>query len=190
MSKQFLWKIALNKTVLSQPIQFSSIWSIERTLSDASPLGQSWPGSDGNKGVLGIPQSSSITGASLSDYLQSNLGHSLEESYPSVEMQSVYSITPSDLASIRRSISQDFSTQKLGVRIIDKTYIIVSSYMPLHIRDRINYIYNLNLCVLGLYGEISTGMFFIILFLLNVNLFSPQVTFFCEQPSAFVLNTM
>ena len=34
----------------------SSIWPIYRTLSDAITPGQSGPGSDGNKGVLRIPQ--------------------------------------------------------------------------------------------------------------------------------------
>ena len=47
--------------------------------------------SDGNEGVLHIPQISSTTGASLLDCLVSYLGHSLGESYPSVEKQSVYS---------------------------------------------------------------------------------------------------
>ena len=45
-------------------MQFSSIWPIDRTLSGATTLGQSGPGSDGNKAVLRIPQSSSITGTS------------------------------------------------------------------------------------------------------------------------------
>ena len=40
-------------------------------------LVQSRPGSDGNKGVFCIPQSSSIAGASPSDCLVSYLGHSL-----------------------------------------------------------------------------------------------------------------
>ena len=39
--------------------------------------GQSGPGSDGNKGVLHIPQSPRITGTSRSDCLVSNPGHSL-----------------------------------------------------------------------------------------------------------------
>ena len=52
-------------------MQFSSIRHIDRTLSG--------PGSDGNEGVLCIPQSSSITGASLSDCLVSYPGHSLGE---------------------------------------------------------------------------------------------------------------
>ena len=83
MSKQFYFKqfslayvYSLNvKTVLFQPIQFnkssqfSSIWPIDRTLSGATTPGQSGPGSDGNKGVLHIPQSSSITGTSPSDCL-------------------------------------------------------------------------------------------------------------------------
>ena len=68
------------------------------TLSGATTPGQSGPGSNGNKGVLHIPQSSSSTGASPSDCLVSYPGHSLGESYPSVEMQSVYSTAPADWA--------------------------------------------------------------------------------------------
>ena len=81
------------KTVPSQTIQFStstqfsSIWSIDRTLS-----GQSGPGSDGYKGVLNIPQSSSITGTSSSDCLVLYPGHSFGwGSCPSAETQLVYS---------------------------------------------------------------------------------------------------
>ena len=46
------------KTFLFQTIQFSistqfsSIWSIDRTLSGATIPGQSEPGSDGNEGVI------------------------------------------------------------------------------------------------------------------------------------------
>ena len=64
----------------------NSIWPIDRTLSSATTLGQSEPGSDGNEGVLCIPQSSSITEASPSDCLVSYPGHLLGESYPSAEM--------------------------------------------------------------------------------------------------------
>ena len=53
-------------------------------LSDATTPGQSGPGSDGNKGVLHIPQSFSITGASSSDCFVTYPGHLLGESYPSV----------------------------------------------------------------------------------------------------------
>ena len=62
------------------------------TLSSATTPHQSGPGSDGNKGALNIPQSSSITGASPSDCLVSYPGHSVVVggSYPSTEMQSVY----------------------------------------------------------------------------------------------------
>ena len=55
------------KTVLFQAIQFSistqfsSVWLIDMTLSGATTLAQSGPGTGGNKGVLCIPQSSSIT---------------------------------------------------------------------------------------------------------------------------------
>ena len=78
--------------------QFISIWPIDRTLSGATILGQSGPGSDGNEGVIRISQSSSITGTAPSDCLVSFPGHSLWGSYPSAEMQSVYSTTPADWA--------------------------------------------------------------------------------------------
>ena len=55
----------------------SSIWSIDRTLSGAATQSQSGPRSDDNEWVLCIPQSSSIIGASPSDFLMSYLGHSL-----------------------------------------------------------------------------------------------------------------
>ena len=44
---------------------------IDRALSGASMPGQSGPGSNGNEGVLYIPQSPSITGISPSDCLVS-----------------------------------------------------------------------------------------------------------------------
>ena len=47
------------------------------TLSGATTPGQSGPGSNGNEGVLRIPQSHSITGTSPSDCLVSYPGHSL-----------------------------------------------------------------------------------------------------------------
>ena len=53
---------------------------------------------DGNKGVLHIPQRSRITRTSSSDCLESNPGHPLVRSYPSEEMQSVYSTSPADWA--------------------------------------------------------------------------------------------
>ena len=57
-----------------------SIWPIDFTLSSATILGQSGPGSNFNEGVLCIPHSSSITGALPFDFFAS---------YP--EMQSEYS---------------------------------------------------------------------------------------------------
>ena len=56
------------KTVLFQTIQFSIstqfsyIWPTDRILSGATTPGKSGPGSDGDEGILRIPQSSSITG--------------------------------------------------------------------------------------------------------------------------------
>ena len=72
--------VSMSKTVLFQTIhfsismQFSFISPIDRAPSGATIPGQSEAGSEGNEEVLRIPQSSSITGTSLSDCLVSNLG--------------------------------------------------------------------------------------------------------------------
>ena len=64
----------MSKTVLFQTIQFSiskqfsSIRPIDRILSGATTQGQSGPRNDGNEEVLRIPQISSITGTSSSDF--------------------------------------------------------------------------------------------------------------------------
>ena len=55
----------------------SSIWPRDRTLSVTTTPSQSEPESNGNEGVLCIPQSSNITGASPSVCLVSYPGHSL-----------------------------------------------------------------------------------------------------------------
>ena len=60
----------------------SSNWPIDRILSGATTPSQCGPRSDGNEGILYIPQSYCITGASPSDCLISYLGHSFKESYP------------------------------------------------------------------------------------------------------------
>ena len=76
------------------------------TLSGATTLGQSGPGSDGTKGVLHIPQSSSITGTSLSDCLVSY--HDTRwggGSYSSAEKQSVYSTAPADWAKSKQDVN-------------------------------------------------------------------------------------
>ena len=76
----------------------SSIWLIDRTLSSFTTLGQSRPGSDGNKEVFHIPQNSHITGVSLSDGLVSYPEYLLEQSYFPAEMQLVNPIAPADWA--------------------------------------------------------------------------------------------
>ena len=68
---------SISKIQFSISTQFSSIWPIDRTVSVATTAGKSGPGSDGNKGILRIPQSSSITGTSPSDCLVLYPGHSL-----------------------------------------------------------------------------------------------------------------
>ena len=72
-----------------------AIWPIDRTPSNSPTPGQSVPGSMGNEWVLHPLQNSSAE-SSLSDGLVLYPGHSLGESYPSAEMQSVYSTAPAD----------------------------------------------------------------------------------------------
>ena len=69
--KQFWFQTIL----FSMSTQFSSIWPINRILFGATTPGQSGPGSDGNNGVLRIPQNSSFTETSPSDCLVSYAGH-------------------------------------------------------------------------------------------------------------------
>ena len=88
--------VLFQTTQLSISTQFSSIWPIDQTLSGAITPGQSGPESDGNEGVLCIPQSSSMTGISPTIVLY--LGHLLEVSYPSAKKQPVYSTAPVDCA--------------------------------------------------------------------------------------------
>ena len=66
------------------------------TLWGATTTDQSGPGSNCNKGVSWIPQSSSIAGTSQSEFVLSYWGHSLQGSYPSVEVQSFNSTTLAD----------------------------------------------------------------------------------------------
>ena len=88
------------KTVLFQTLQFristnfSFSLSLDRTLLGSTTPSQGGPESNGNEGVLRVPQSSSITGASRSDCLVSYLGHMLGESKPFSEILSMYSATP------------------------------------------------------------------------------------------------
>ena len=60
---------------LNLKMSIGSIWPIDRILSGATTSIQSEPGSNGNEGVLPIPQSSNITGALPSDCLASYPGH-------------------------------------------------------------------------------------------------------------------
>ena len=55
---------------------------MNRTLSGATIPAQSGPGSNSNEGVLRIPQSSSITVTSASDYLVSFSGYSFGDLTP------------------------------------------------------------------------------------------------------------
>ena len=77
----------------------SSIWPIDGTLTGVTTQSLSGPGSNGNEEVLHIPQSSR-TEDSPSDGLMSYQGHLLVGSYLFAEMQSMYSISQADWASL------------------------------------------------------------------------------------------
>ena len=72
-------------------------WLIDRTLSGATTPSLSGPGSNDNEGVLHIPPNCN-TGGLPSDGLMSYPGQSLQESYPSAEMLTVYSTAPTNWA--------------------------------------------------------------------------------------------
>ena len=111
-------------------MQFSSIWPIDKVLSGATTPSQSRAGNDGNEGVLHIPPNSSITETSPSDCLVSYLGHSLEGSYSSAKVQSVYFTAPADWA-IQVRVN-------LGV-IAMKVYTTFPRYSELESHHRMQY---------------------------------------------------
>ena len=110
----------------------SSIQPKDWALSGATIPGQNGPGSDGNEGVLCIPQSSSITGTLQSDSLVLYPGHSLVGCYPSAEVQSVY---PSRQGNQIRRIIFDWSSKETPtfsrVVYLNIEYIRLSSFLIL-----------------------------------------------------------
>ena len=100
---------------------------MDRTQSNATTLGQS--GSDGDEGVLRIPQSSSITGASSSDCSM--------ESYPSTEMRSVYSLAPADWAKIFCRVKLKLVNTSILINLFLTTYQTNKlSYCELNYHDQ------------------------------------------------------
>ena len=78
-------------------------------LSGATMPSQSGPGSNGNEGVLHIPQNPSITGTSPSDCIVSYSGHSLGwGSCPSAAVQLVYSTAAANWATQLYSLKYSF----------------------------------------------------------------------------------
>ena len=83
------------------------------------------PGSNGNEGILRIPQSSNIPGTSPSDCLVSYPGHSLVGgSYPSAEWQSVYFTAPANWAKIYKEILNTVSIPLLWSSL-DSTWFLM-----------------------------------------------------------------
>ena len=67
---------------------------MDRALLGATIPGQSGPGSNGNEGVLYIPQSSNITETLPSDCLESYTGHSLGEGITPLQGYSLCILKP------------------------------------------------------------------------------------------------
>ena len=92
----------------NQTIQFTISMPIDRALSSVTTAGQSGPGSNGNEGMIRIPLGPSITGTSPSDCLVSYIWTIVRGgSYPSAEVQSVYSTAPPDWATTGTRNSTD-----------------------------------------------------------------------------------
>ena len=70
--------------------QFISIWPIDKTLSGATTMGQSEPGSHDPEWVISIPESYKITRTFLLDCFVSYSWYSLEGILPLCKKQSVY----------------------------------------------------------------------------------------------------
>ena len=86
-------------------MQFNSIWPIHRTLLGATTLGWSGSGSNGNEGMLHIPQSSTITGTLPSDCFVLYPGYSLRGLSPLTGQRNYF---PSRGNNNKSSSFQDF----------------------------------------------------------------------------------
>ena len=113
-------------------------YPLDRTLSDANTLGQSRPGSDSSKGLLHVPQSSSITKDSPSDCLVPKSGHLLGESYSSAEIQSVCSAAPADWAS-EHSLGESYPFAKM--QLVYSARILIRRVL-LFCREAVSVIYS------------------------------------------------
>ena len=118
---------------------------MDRTLSGATTPVQSRPGSDSNKGVLCILQSSNITEISPLDCLMLNPGHSL------TEMQLEYSTATANWANIYKD-SIDIELVVLGDKhfladAIIRPNLIWRSWFDYHIYKKITVTKHHSLCI-------------------------------------------
>ena len=105
-------------------MQFSSIQPIDRARSGATIPDQSGLVSNGIEGEILIPQSPSITETSPADYFVFYPGHTLGESYPSDELQSVYSTATTDWAKIYRKVDKLKHRQRSQIIILSLFHVI------------------------------------------------------------------
>ena len=83
----------MSKQIYSKKFSLAYV-RIDRILSGATTLGQSWPRSDGNEAMFCIPQSSSIIGISPSDCLVSYQDTRWEEGLTPQQSGSRYILQP------------------------------------------------------------------------------------------------
>ena len=159
----------MSKTVLFQVIQFSisthfsSIWPINWTLTGATTPEKSGPVSDGNEGVLHIPQRSSITGNLPSDCLVSYPGHLLGVGNHSAEKQSMYSTA---LADWTRWVFMHFTVHKWSSYLF--FFLICISFLKFFCRENLVTVAKFEIVIIGSAWSIYVWVCLLLLnFLLN-----------------------
>ena len=103
------------------------MWPMDRILSGATSPGHSGPGSDGNKrATLHSPKLQHYWSFTIRLFSVIS-GHSLGESFPSAEMQSVYSTVPDDCPSFWRdeilSLCREYNHRILSLADRDDTIL-------------------------------------------------------------------
>ena len=107
------------------------------TLSGAATTSQSGPGSDGNEGVLCIPQSSSITGALPSDFFMSYPGHLLGEGVTSLQRCSWCILQPQPTGLKMKREKKNYIFSRIGQLQLFTTSFIRKLLRKLLRRDRV-----------------------------------------------------
>ena len=122
-------------------LNIEQLYLTHMTLLGDTTMDQSELGSNGNEGVLFIPQSSSATRASPTDCLVSYSMHSLGESYLIAEMQSVYSAVTADWAKLHSSPSNQnlFLVQTNSFNIEKEDWSLICMFITIEVILEMNH---------------------------------------------------